>query len=103
MADAGGSAFTREYARSSEAIPATTFTGLGKLSEAHLGKVAKRSESERLESAARSAAEQRADLFRGASALLDGLYSELSVGGSPERQERPGKGTGSPSHLVRRS
>ena len=37
--------------------------GLGRLSEVHLGEVAKRSESERLESEARSAAEQRADLF----------------------------------------
>ncbi|MVT53097.1 protein kinase [Bradyrhizobium yuanmingense] len=52
--------------------------GLGKLSEAHLGEVAKQSEAERQASAARSAAEQRADLFRSASALIDGLYAELS-------------------------
>jgi len=52
--------------------------GLAKLSEAHLGEVVKRGESKRLESIARSAAEQRADLFRSASALLDGLYGELS-------------------------
>ncbi|UPJ62703.1 serine/threonine-protein kinase [Bradyrhizobium sp. 191] len=52
--------------------------GLGKLSEAHLGEVAKQSESERQASAARSATEQRDDLFQGASALLDGLYGELS-------------------------
>jgi serine/threonine-protein kinase len=52
--------------------------GLGRLSEAHLGEVAKQSESERQESAARTAAEERADLFRGASALLGGLYNELS-------------------------
>ena len=52
--------------------------GLGRLGEVHLGEVAKQSESERLESAARSAAEQRADLFRGASALLDRLYDDLS-------------------------
>ncbi|MDE5461553.1 protein kinase [Bradyrhizobium sp. CSS354] len=52
--------------------------GLGRLSEAHLGEVAKQSESERQKSAARSATEQRADLFQGASALLDSLYGQLS-------------------------
>lgn len=52
--------------------------GLGKLSEAHLGEVAKQSEAERQASAARSATEQRADLLQSASALLDGLYAELS-------------------------
>ncbi|MHC4040605.1 serine/threonine-protein kinase [Bradyrhizobium sp. 23AC] len=52
--------------------------GLGKLSEAHLGEVAKQSEAERKASAARTATEQRADLFQSASALLDGLHGELS-------------------------
>ncbi|MET4448668.1 hypothetical protein ABIB75_006978 [Bradyrhizobium sp. GM2.2] len=52
--------------------------GLGRLSEAHLGEVARQSEAERQASAARSATEQRADLFKGASALLDALYGELS-------------------------
>ncbi|MGY4413198.1 serine/threonine protein kinase [Bradyrhizobium sp. LB7.1] len=52
--------------------------GLARLSEAHLGEVAKQGESERQKSAARSAAEQRADLFQGASALLDSLYGQLS-------------------------
>jgi serine/threonine protein kinase len=53
-------------------------SGLTKLSEAHLGEVAKRSESERLESAARSEAERRVNLFQSSSALLDGLYGGLS-------------------------
>ncbi|KRQ02749.1 hypothetical protein AOQ72_06625 [Bradyrhizobium yuanmingense] len=52
--------------------------GLGRLSEAHLGEVAKQSEAARQASAARTAAEQRSDLFRGASALINGLYAELS-------------------------
>jgi serine/threonine-protein kinase len=52
--------------------------GLGKLSEAHLREVAKRSEAGRQASATRSAAEQRADLLSSATALLTGLYGELS-------------------------
>jgi serine/threonine-protein kinase len=52
--------------------------GLTRLNEAHLGEVAKQSELERQASSARSAAERRADLFSGASNLLDGLYGELS-------------------------
>ena len=51
--------------------------GLGRLNEAHLAVVTKQSESERRESAARSAAEQRNELFRGASALFDGLCKDL--------------------------
>lgn len=72
--------------------------GLAKLSEAHLGEVAKQSESERLESVARSAAEQRADLFRSSSALLDGFYDELSEAireGAPSaNQGKAGKRNG---------
>lgn len=52
--------------------------GLTKLSEAHLGEVARKSESDRLASEFRSGAERRNDLFSGASALLDALYVELS-------------------------
>lgn len=52
--------------------------GLGKLSEANFGEVAKQSESKRQASAARSAAERRAELFLSASASLDVLYSSLS-------------------------
>jgi len=52
--------------------------GLAKLSEANLGEVARKSESERVASEARSMTERRVDLFRSASALLDGLYGEFS-------------------------
>jgi eukaryotic-like serine/threonine-protein kinase len=72
--------------------------GLAKLSEAHLGEVEKQGESERLESIARSAAEQRADLFRSCSALLDGFYDELSEAiceGAPSaKRGRAGKRNG---------
>ncbi|WP_441232755.1 serine/threonine-protein kinase [Bradyrhizobium sp. 1200_D9_N1_1] len=53
--------------------------GLARLSEAHLGEVAKQSEAERQASAARSVVEQRAELFRGASALINAVYGELSA------------------------
>jgi serine/threonine protein kinase len=52
--------------------------GLAKLSEAHLGEVARKGESDRLASEARSEAERRVDLFRSSSSLLDALYGELS-------------------------
>jgi serine/threonine protein kinase len=72
--------------------------GLAKLSEAHFGEVVRRSESERLASEARSLAERRTDLFRSSSALLDGLYGELSEAiaeAAPSvKQGRAGKRSG---------
>jgi serine/threonine-protein kinase len=51
--------------------------GLAKLSDLHLQEVARRSESERLESEKRSMAEVRKDLFRDGSAMRRSLQEEL--------------------------
>jgi serine/threonine-protein kinase len=51
--------------------------GLAQLSKAHQSEVEKLSEKARVESAARSIAEQRAELFKGASVLLKNLYDGL--------------------------
>lgn len=72
--------------------------GLGKLSEAHFGEVAKQGETERQASAARSESERRAELFRSASASLESLYSSLSgaiMEAAPSvKKGRAGKRTG---------